>query len=76
MPQISMKKLAVVILIVILLAHLDVVVELGHDVFRTFSDSFEPLQLCSVESKYVVMLLFLALLYISIFKYLYYKKGD
>ena len=71
MPQISMKKVLIAILIIILLSRLDKVFAFASGLYQAIVDSFEPLRRCSAEMKYLVLIAFFALLYITIFKLLY-----
>ncbi len=74
MPPISLKKLLIVILVVILLSRLDKVAMLGSRICGYIYESFEPFREFSKEQRYLVMLAFFALLYITIFKLLYKRK--
>jgi hypothetical protein len=74
MPPISMKKVLIVILIVIGLSRLDRVIAFASKIYQFFYDSFEPLQTCPRNARLTLVLLALALLYITVFKLLYRKR--
>jgi len=87
MPPISLKRIFFAIVIIILLSKLDRVIAFVSGIYRIsiafisgiywmFYFSFEPLRKCSVEAKYVVALLFLALIYITVYKILQKKRGE
>ena len=70
MPPISMKKVLIAILIIILLSRLDRVIAFAKRAYVTVYESFEPLRNCSAEARYIVLIAFLALIYISVFRLL------
>jgi len=74
MPPISLKKVIVAILIIILLSRLDRIIALIVRIYEAFYDSFEPLRNCPPEGKYIAALVFLALVYITIFKLLQNRR--
>jgi len=74
MPQISLKKVLLLILIIILLSKLKVIITGLKVFFGTFYDAFEPLRNSPPFGKYVVALIFLALIYITIYKLLQRKQ--
>ena len=75
MPPISMKKVLIAILIAILivigLSRLDRVIAFASKIYQFFYDSFQPLQACPPNARLTLVLLALALLYISFYKLLY-----
>ena len=74
MPPISMKRVVIAIIIIVLLAKLDRVIALFNSIYETFYNAFEPLRNSPPLGKYIVALLFLLLLYITIFKLLLRRK--
>jgi hypothetical protein len=68
MPVISIKKVLIFIGLIILLIHLKKFKNLIVNLWQIIYDNFEPLRRCSLEWRYVVTLMFLALLYITVFK--------
>ena len=79
MPPISLKKIFIVILVVILLSQIKPIIEFiliacrmlvvfVLAVFRVFWVCFTPLRNSPIEGQYVVALLFLALVWITIYK--------
>lgn len=74
MPQISLKKLLLLLFIIILLSKLKLIIALFANIFTGFYDSFEPLRDSPPLGKYIAALLLLALLYITIFKLLLNRR--
>ena len=79
MPPISLRKIVFWIMVIIMLSQLDHIIAFIlsicrilnlfiSGVFWIFYNSFEPLRKCSDGAKYVVALLFLALVWATIFK--------
>ena len=71
MPPISIKKIVFWIVIIILLSQIDHIIAFVLGIYRIFHFCFGPLRNCPVEAKYVVALLFLALVWITIYKLLF-----
>jgi hypothetical protein len=74
MPPISMKRVVIAIIIIVLLANLDRVIALFNSIYEAFYNAFEPLRNSPPFGKYIVALLFLLLLYVTIFKLLQRRK--
>jgi len=70
MPTISMKKIIIAILIVLVLAKLDRIIELCHRIYQFFYDWLSP-QNIHPTGRVAIAALILALIYISIYKILY-----
>ena len=73
MPPISIRKIITVIVIIILLSRIEFIIAFISSIYWAFYFSFKPLRNCPVEAKYVVVLLFFALIWVTIFK-LFYRK--
>jgi hypothetical protein len=71
MPRISFKKIAIVLLVIIVLSRLDKVLTAVLSIYQFFYDAFEPLRHSSVEGRFLVALSLLVLLFVTIFKLLY-----
>jgi len=70
MPPVSMKKIFIAILIVLVLAKLDRIIEMCQHIYQFFYDWISP-QSFHPTGKVAIATLILALLYISIYKILY-----
>ena len=66
MPQISLKKILIFLVIIIALSHLDKIIAAFKDVYWAFYDCFEPLRDSPPLGKYVVAIAALVLLCMTI----------
>ena len=74
MTRVSFRKVGIILLVIIGLSRLDEVLATISSVYWCVYDSFEPLRRRPVEERYVVMLLILAMVYLTAFKLLYKRK--
>jgi len=74
MQEISIKKILIAVLIVIALSQIRKIAAFLKAVYQTFYDVFEPVRGWSPEWKYVNALMFLALIYVTIFKLILNRK--
>jgi len=74
MPPISLKKIAVVVLVIVALSRLDKVIALAFSTWQAVCDSFEPLRNSPPVARQIIVVLLLALVYITIFKLLIRKR--
>lgn len=68
MPPISMKKIAIGILIILVLARLDFIANVIHQIYGLFAEWLLPLRNTPPPGRVALAALLLALIYISIFK--------
>jgi len=73
MPHISLRKIVFWVVVIVLLSRIEHIIAFISSIYWVFYFSFEPLRNCSTESKYVVVLLFFSLIWITVFK-LFYRK--
>jgi hypothetical protein len=74
MPPISIKRVVIATIIIVLLAKLDRVIAFFNSIYEAFYNAFEPLRNSPPLGKYIAALMFLLLLYITIFKLLQRRK--
>ena len=74
MPPISFKKILIAILAIVILSQFDHILAFARSVYQQIYIAFEPLRNCGPGAKYIVTLLFLALIYITVFKLLQNRK--
>jgi len=74
MPPISLKKIAVVIIVIVALSRLDKVLALAFSTWQAVCDSFEPLRNSPPVARQTIVVLLFALLYITIFKLLIKRR--
>jgi len=68
MPPISMKKIAIGILIILVLARLDFITTVTHQIYGLFAEWLSPLKNTPPPGRVALAALVIALLYITIFK--------
>jgi len=71
MPNLSMKKIFIAILIVLALSRLDRIIEWFRHLYQFFYDWLSPLQNTPSHGRVAIAALLLALAYISLYKYFY-----
>ena len=67
MPPTSLKKIGIAVLLVIAVAHLDLILAFASGVYKFFYDSFEGLRRSPAPGRLAVVTLILALLYVSVY---------
>jgi len=75
MPNLSMKKIFIAILIVLALSRLDRIIELISRLYQLLYDWLSPLQSTPSHGRVALAALILALIYISIYKIIYDRMG-
>jgi len=73
MPPISLKKVAIALLVIIALSRLDKLLALAAVIWQGIYDSFEPLRNSPPVARQSIVVLVLALVYITIFKLIFRK---
>ena len=68
MPPISMKKIAIGILIILVLAHLDFITDVIHRIYGLLADWLSPLKDTPPPGRVALLALLFALIYITILK--------
>ncbi len=68
MPEISLKKIICVIVIIIALSRLDTILAFIRNICTGIYDNFEPLRNCSEEGKFIVTAAFLFLCFLIVWK--------
>ncbi len=68
MPRISFKKIAIVLLVIVVLSRLDKVLAAISSAYAYVCESLEPLRRMSINQRYALLLLILVLFYVTAFR--------
>jgi hypothetical protein len=71
MSSINIRKIAVLLLTIVALAHLDKILAVLSSVYEFFRDSLSPFRNSSAEGRFAVAVGMLALAYVTIFRLLH-----